>query len=514
VSEWLGPFVHTVHSPALAAAKLGCVLLAVTLFSACQREQTSSHTIRVWAHQGQEAENKAMREIAAAFNQAHANRGWRVDLAFFPDFQFTEKVAITGAAGDLPDVFDIDGPLLARNVEAGLLLPLDRWFDRATLDDFLPTIRAQGTVNGKLYALGAFDSAMALFYDREMFAAAHVTPPPEGQGWTWPEFLDACAKLRAAGFEPVAMHMNESADEWFTYAFSPLVWSGDGHLISSDGRRVRGVLASAENVRTLRAWQEVFQRGYAATDPVDPDPFDNGKVAMDWTGHWLARDHLRQKGGRLGVMPLPRMDARIAAPCGSWCWGISARTREPELAAAWLKWAVDPQHGIEPMVRANGAVPARQSAFAAFPEFQREPYRLFREQLERHGHPRPLTPFYATLTRHFAAALRDIAHGADVAPRLREAENEIQKVIDRRGASVASAANASSRRRRAFHRRSLLAGDRLAWHGCPDPWFTAHRSGDPCHKSRLRAGSCLLQLAGLRSMVRGPAVSPPREVSP
>jgi ABC-type glycerol-3-phosphate transport system substrate-binding protein len=455
--------VHLVRSvplPALAATGKSVLRHAVfgallAMFSfGCHREDIAAHTIRVWAHQGQEAENKAMHGIAAAFNHAHANRGWRVELAFFPDFQFTEKVAIAAAAGDLPDVFDIDGPLVTRYVDAGLLRPLDRWVDRTTLDDFLPTIRAQGTVNGKLYALGAFDSAMALYYDREMFAAAHVTPPPEGRGWTWPEFLDACAKLRAAGFNPVAMHMNESADEWYTYAFSPLVWSGGGRLISSDGGVVRGVLASRENVRTLRAWQEVFRRGYAATDPVDPNPFDHDRTAMDWSGHWLARDHLRQKGDRLGVMPLPRVGDRRAAPCGSWCWGISARTREPELAAAWLQWTVDPRHGIEPMVRANGAVPARRSAFAAFPEFQRAPYRLFREQLEQHGHPRPLTPFYATLTRHFAAALRDIARGADVEPRLRQAENEIQKVIDRRGAGMASAAKASPRRRRARWERA------------------------------------------------------------
>jgi multiple sugar transport system substrate-binding protein len=408
-------------------------LLLALLAGGCRDRAAAPplRVIRVWCHQGQEAENQAMREIAHAFNVAHAPRGIRADLTFFPDFQYTEKTAIAAAAHDLPDAFDLDGPLVARYVDAGLLAPLDHAFDRGELEDFLPTIREQGTINGRLYALGAFDSAVVLYYDREMFAAAGVVPPPEDRAWSWDDFLSACARLRAKGIEPLSMHMNESADEWYTYAFSPVLWSGGGDLISADARQVRGVLASPENIRSLRAWQQVFEKHYAATDPIDPDPFGNGKVAMDWTGHWMARSHLEKKGDRLGAMLLPRTGPRAAAPCGSWCWGISAQARDPELAALWVKWVTDLRQGVEPIVRANGAIPARRSAFSLFPEYKHPPYRVFRDQLELFARPRPRTPYYATLTQRFAAALRDIAHGADVAARLRTAENEIQAVIDR-----------------------------------------------------------------------------------
>jgi multiple sugar transport system substrate-binding protein len=100
-----------------------------------------------------------------------------------------------------------------------------------------------------------------------------------------------------------------------------------------------------------------------------------------------------------------------------------------------LRWATAADTGVTPIVRANGAVPARRSAFAAFPEYQEMPYNLFRRQLETEAHPRPRTPYYAALTKAFAAALRDMAQGADVAKRLRMAEHEIQAVIDRRQGS-------------------------------------------------------------------------------
>jgi ABC-type glycerol-3-phosphate transport system substrate-binding protein len=404
-----------------------------------RERSAAAQTIRVWCHQGQEAENQAMRAIVAAFNAAHAVDGVRVDMTFFPDFQYTEKISIAAAARDLPDAFDIDGPLVARYVDAGLLAPLDPWFDAKARADFLPTVITQGTIDGRLYALGAFESAVVLYYDRAMLASAGVQPPPAGEAWTWDEFLAACARLRAAGTEPVALHMNDGSDEWFTYAFTPVIWSGGGALVASDGRRVRGVMASPENIRSLTAWQQLFQKGYAATDPVDPDPFDSGTVAMDWSGHWLAPAHVAKKGVRLGAMPLPRLGPRPVAPCGSRCWGLSATARDPDRAALWLRWVTDARHGVEPIVRANGAVPARRSAFARFPEYAHPPYRLFRDQLEQFARPRPRTPYYATITQRFAAALRDIARGAPVAPRLRTAENEIQAVIDRRAPTGESA---------------------------------------------------------------------------
>ncbi len=418
--------------PTRTVPRARALLLAVLAWSASIGVLgAEAHVLRVWSHQGQESENHALREIAAGFNRAHAAEGLRVDLTFFPDFQYTEKLAVAAAARDLPDVFDLDGPLVARFADAGLLAPLTRAFEMHELADFLPTILAQGTVHGELYALGAYDSAVVLYYDRAMFEQAGVKPPPEGQAWSWAQFVDACARLRTAGTEPVALHMNESADEWFTYAFSPVLWSAGGRLISSDGTRVSGVLAGTANQAALTAWQDLFTQGYAATDPVEPDPFGHGRTAMDWSGHWMARGHLARKGDRLGAMPLPVIN-EPAAPCGSWCWAVSSRTTAPDAATTWLKWITGTDTGVVPLVRANGAVPARRSAFAAFPEYSAPPYSLFREQLESRARPRPITPHYATLTQRFAAALRDIARGAPVEARLLSAEAEIQRVIDRR----------------------------------------------------------------------------------
>jgi ABC-type glycerol-3-phosphate transport system substrate-binding protein len=396
------------------------------------RSEGSSQVLRVWAHRGQEAEHRALLAIAHAFNRSQKSAPSRVELSFFPDFQYTEKLAIAAAASDMPAAFELDGPLVARFVDAGLLAPLDPFVGQADRADFLPTILKQGTIAGNLYALGAFESAAVLYFDRELFEHAGIEPPQPTSAYEWSELLDVCERLKRSGIAPLALHMNESADEWYTYAFSPVVWSGGGRLIGADGASVRGVLASRENVRSLTEWQLLFRRGYAQADPVDPDPFGGGRVAMDWSGHWMLRSHLTRKANRLGVMQLPRCGDVAAAPCGSWCWGISPHGEQQRLAAEWVRWVTSTEHGVVPLVRANAAVPARRSAFAAFPEYERFPHRLLRHQLERAAHPRPRTPFYATLTQHFAGALRDIARGADVAERLGLAEQQVARVIERR----------------------------------------------------------------------------------
>ncbi len=410
---------------------LGASALCASACFGCQR-RGGERPLRVWAHQGQEGENRALRRIAAKFASEQLQGRSALELTFFPDHHYTERLSIAAAADDMPDVFELDGPLVARFADARQLAPLSELFTAAELADFLPTIREQGTVSGQLYTLGAYDSAAVLYFDRPLLDSVGASYTHGGPGFAWAELLDTCERLVARGIVPLSLHTAGAADEWFTYAFSPLLWSGGGQLIDArPGGGVRGVLASPANIATCRAWQSLFARSFALPDAVDPDPFGNGTVAMDWSGHWMARSHLKNKGPALGVMGLPRYGPRPVAACGSFCWAISSKTEQSERAARWLRWVTDARHGVAPLVEANGAVPARFSAFAAFPEYQSLPYSLFRRQLETFARPRPHTPFYATLTQKLAAALRDISHGADVAARLRRAEDEVQGFIER-----------------------------------------------------------------------------------
>jgi hypothetical protein len=55
------------------------------------RAPAPRRALRVWAHQGQEAENEAVRAIVASFGRAIAPQSEAVELSFFPDHHYIER---------------------------------------------------------------------------------------------------------------------------------------------------------------------------------------------------------------------------------------------------------------------------------------------------------------------------------------------------------------------------------------------------------------------------------------
>lgn len=410
-------------------------VLGMLLLLGCDRhdEVNQPRTVTVWSHHGQPRENAATLGIAAAFNEAHTGDNLRIDITFFPDRQYADKVSIAAFSESLPDVLDVDGPYVGPWAAEGLLRPLDDLVDDALRSDMLPSLLEQGTYRGRLYTLGAFDSALVVYYNRDIVEAAGVSPPASADdAWSWDQFVDALRRVKPHAAIPLSLHMDDRSDEWFTYAFSPLVWSNGGRLIDTAHERAAGVLDSPQNIAAIGRWQQLFRDGLAEATTTNPDPFSAKLAAFDWTGHWMLPTFEQSEGLRFGVMPLPRMGEKLVCASGSWCWGISRNCRDQTAAWKVIRWFLDPQNGIAPVVRANGAVPGRRSAFAFFPAYEEPPRRLFREQLEAAARARPRTAVYLTLTSEFARALRDIAGGADVSERLGRAAAAVQRVLDRR----------------------------------------------------------------------------------
>jgi len=423
-----------VLSTARTLAAAGVMAAMLVGGPGCRRAQLETgarRVVTVWAHHGQPAERQAMERIIAAFNEAHRTEGLRASIEFFPDRQYADKVSIASATRRLPDVLEIDGPWVGPWAADGLLRPLDPFVTGELRADFLPSILAQGTFDETLYALGAFDSALVVYFNRDLTEKAGLHPPEfVADAWEWQTFVEALRRVRPHAAVPLSLHMDEQGTEWFTYAFSPLIWSNGGALIDTARNQVAGVLDGPNNVEAISRWQALFSEGLAEATTTNPNPFAAGLAAFDWTGHWMLPT-FEAAGIRFGAMPLPRMGRQSAAASGSWCWGLSRECRNPDDAWKVVAWLVDPKHGVEPIVRANGAVPARRSAFAWFPEYEQMPRRLFREQLETAAHPRPRTGVYPSLSVEFARALRDIALGNDVQETLTKAAQSVQRALDR-----------------------------------------------------------------------------------
>ncbi|MBT9525573.1 MAG: sugar ABC transporter substrate-binding protein [Rhizobacter sp.] len=397
-----------------------------------------AQTITVWVHAGPGPERDAYAASVKAFNERPAAlRGSaQAQLMLVPEATYGDEVARAAAAGRLPCVLEFDGPNVAAYAAGGQLLPLDG-FDRlaSVRRTLLSSVARQGTVNGRLYSLGQYDSGLALWGNREWLQKVGVRIPARADsGWTLAEFEDVLKKLKAAGVaSPLDMKFNYGVGEWFTYGFAPILQGFGGDLIDrSEHGRAQGVINGPAAVKAMSSFQGWVNAGYVDTAPTDDKAFVSGRSALSWVGHWVFKDYRRALGERLVLLPLPHFGSKPVTGSGSWNFGIAASCAHPQAAAAFIEHLMS-RVEILRVTDINGAVPATGAALAFSPDYALGgPLRLYAEQLMAgHARVRPQTPHYPLVSRAFAQAVAQIAKGADVQRALNTAAETIDQGLAR-----------------------------------------------------------------------------------
>jgi multiple sugar transport system substrate-binding protein len=390
--------------------------------------------ITVWFHSGKGEERDTLDAQVADFNAMQDEV--EVEAVRLPEGSYNEQVSAAALAGDLPDLLDFDGPFVYNYAWAGHLTPLDPYVSDELKADFLPSIIDQGTYGGKLYALGTFDSGLAIWGNKAYLEKAGVRIPTGMEdAWTLDEFNDALEKLQALDEVEYAIDfkMNYGQGEWYTYGFAPIIQSWGADLIDrSDYQSADGVLNSPEAVEALTWFQSLFEDGYAIVEPPGDDDFYGRKIAaLAFVGHWMWTPHSEGLGDDAILLPMPKFGDKAVTGMGSWNWGITSQSEHPEAAWKFLEYLVDPDQILR-MTDANGAVPARKSALAKSDLFgEGGRLNVFVQQLEGGvAVPRPITPAYPTITESFAEAVQNIVTGADVKGELDKAVEKIDQDIE------------------------------------------------------------------------------------
>lgn len=397
--------------------------------------------LSVWFHSGRAEERTAIAAVIDEFNRQ--DNGITVEMVQLPEGSYNDQVQAAALAGDLPDVLDFDGPNVYNYAWSGYLIPLDDFINQEMREDFLPSVLAQATFNGKIYNLGSFDSGLALWGNREYLKKAGVRIPLGVEdGWNQEEFLTALTKLKELPEVeyPIDFKMNYGVGEWFTYGFSPILQSFEGDLINrKDFQHAAGIINGPEAVQAMTFFQSLFQRDYARASQAGDDDFYGKKTAaLSYVGHWVWQRYHKALGDKLVLLPIPVFGKKAVTGMGSWTWGITTNCKHQQAAWALVSHLVSTE-SILRITAANGAVPARKSAIARSDLYAANgPLHLFAEQLtEGFGVPRPQTPAYPVLTAAFAEAVQNIISGADVQTELDRAARSIdQDIEDNRGYPV------------------------------------------------------------------------------
>jgi multiple sugar transport system substrate-binding protein len=413
--------------PSAAALCLGLVACGV----AGGGPPDDERVLEVWAHAGQESERTTLESQLRRFEDR--NDSIRIDLVFIPEGAYTAQVMASAVAGRLPDLIDLDGPMVPSFAWQGHLRPLGPLLGDSLVGVLLPSIVRQGTWRESLYGVGTFDSGLALYGRRDALAAVGArVPSGPSDAWSVVEMDTLLARLAAHDPDGAVLDLKLNYEgEWFTYAFQPALRSAGGGLVGwSEGLpRATGMLdspASVEALARLGRWM----RGGLVDPNLDDAAFVNGRVALSWSGHWDFPRYREALGDDLLVLPLPDFGEGTRTGQGSWVWAVPEMSAHPEAAAALVTFLLRPAQVLA-TTRANGAVPATMEAAEQSPRFRSEgPLRMLLEELEGSWTvPRPRTPAYPFISSVFQDAFEAVRNGEDPATVLREAATMIDLEI-------------------------------------------------------------------------------------
>lgn len=394
--------------------------------------------ISIWVHSIEDTpEGQAYRESVNNFNEAY-NGKYFADIEFIPRNDsgggYSDKINASVMSGDLPDVITVDGPNISAYAANGIIQPLAELTDEEK-SIYLDSIIEQGTVDGKLYALGAMESSVGLYYSKDILNEAGIEVPEVGDPWTLSEFKEVLEKLKPIMDEKdgYVLDMTFPAGETSIYFYAPFIWSNGGDLVSEDGLTADGIFNSEKNVETMQYFRSLVEDGYMSPTPIDK-LFESGRAAFKFDGAWEVNTiYTSYPDINLGVAPYvvsDNWDGGRYTPTGSWAYAATTETDNIEAATELVKWMSGEASGLLLYDKTKN-LPSTYAAYEQIPEFSEdENYKALYAQLRDYGHPRPKTPVYPQVSTSFQQTLENVAlSGFD-------AKSELDKSVERINAKL------------------------------------------------------------------------------
>lgn len=146
--------------------------------------------------------------------------------------------------------------------------------------------------DGSIYSIPYQPFMFAVMYNKDHFAKAGITKNPE----TWAEFLDVCAKLKAAGYIPITV---DDAYAQVLLGYQLAKYKGSDwvkELVLED------LWDDPLALQAVKDWQEMYDLGYISPNvagnkfPQGQQEIANGEVSMYLNGTWLVNEIMPTTG--------------------------------------------------------------------------------------------------------------------------------------------------------------------------------------------------------------------------
>jgi multiple sugar transport system substrate-binding protein len=240
------------------------------------------------------------------------------------------KVLQEASAGDLPNIAMIDNPNVPEVAATGQLRPFNSLPGFTTSGYYRGAI-SECTYQGKQYCYPIGTNSVGLFYNKAMFAAAHLAPPK-----TWAELISDAKALTKPGVYGFAF--DATADEQSTWQLEPFAWSDSGSLTKVDSPAFEQALQTwVTMVKDSTASKSVLQWGQ---DPDLTQQLLHNRAAMIEDGPWIFPE-LNAAGWKYnkqyGIVPIPTRVAgqTVVAPLGGETETLPNSGSAEQQKAAW-----------------------------------------------------------------------------------------------------------------------------------------------------------------------------------
>lgn len=278
---------------------------------------SSDVTLRlVAADYGTGAANSSEKYWSALVDRYESDHpGVKIDVSVYSWNDVDREVKEMVDAGDPPDMAQIgayaDYAAEGRLYRAGDLLSIP------VQADFLSQLSVAGEVNSVQYGMPFAASTRVLFYNKELFDEAGLTPPA-----TWDELAENAEALKERGVTyPYALPLGPEeaqaeAMQWMLSGDGGYTDLGDTYAIDS-----------TENVETF-SWLRDELVGKGLTGPVAPGKLDRAKAFEAFAagdvgmlnGHPSLMETAGKKGVKYGMVPTPGGDGESSSTLGVADW--------------------------------------------------------------------------------------------------------------------------------------------------------------------------------------------------
>ena len=292
-------------------------------------------------------------EQVAAFEEAYPNvKVDFVNSGGANDSNLKLQNALAAGKG-APDVVQLEYMSVPQFVLADAFVDLTD-YGFADLEDLYTPSSWQNISQGGIWGLPQDSGPMALFYNKATFDTFGLTVPT-----TWDEYIDAARTLHAA--DPEYFITNDSGlDGGFG---SAMLWQAGSQPFQTDGDKVTIDLQDEGAQRYAETWGTLVQEGLVDSIGGWSDEWfaglASGNIATLPAGAWMAG--VLAAGGEEGagnwrVAPMPTYDggAPATAENGGSTEAVTKQSKNPALAAGFLKWLNSSEESIDIFVGSGG----------------------------------------------------------------------------------------------------------------------------------------------------------------